>query len=64
MSKYYIVSTVFLGLLLSSLIVDGRVDIPLGWYIMLVTVYLIISASVSASSFATMVELCRSNVGR
>jgi peptidoglycan/xylan/chitin deacetylase (PgdA/CDA1 family) len=44
MSKYYIVSTVFLVLLITSLIVDGRIDIPSAWYISLVAVYLIVSS--------------------
>lgn len=43
MSKYYIVSTVFLVLFLTSLIMDGALQIPLIWYIALVIVYALIS---------------------
>jgi peptidoglycan-N-acetylglucosamine deacetylase len=39
MSKYYIASTAFLVLMISSLIVDGRIDIPLLWYVGLCLLY-------------------------
>ena len=45
MSKYYIVSTVFLVLFLTSLIFDGTYDIPLYWYIGLVVLYVGISTA-------------------
>jgi peptidoglycan-N-acetylglucosamine deacetylase len=43
MSRYYIVSTIFLLLLISSLIIDGALDVPLYWYIGLTAIYLGIS---------------------
>jgi peptidoglycan-N-acetylglucosamine deacetylase len=44
MSKYYIVSTIFLVLLISSLIIDGAVDVPLWWYVILVVFYSVLCA--------------------
>lgn len=43
MSRYNIVSTVFLTLFIGSLAVDGSWSIPLAWYVMLFAVYAVIS---------------------
>lgn len=43
MSKYYIVSTIFLVLFIASLIVDGVISISMYWYIGLVVAYAVIS---------------------
>jgi peptidoglycan-N-acetylglucosamine deacetylase len=44
MSRYNIVSTIFLVLLISSLIIDGAVHIPMWWYVTIVVLYSIICA--------------------
>ena len=44
MSKYYIVSTLFLVIFILSLIVDGAFDVPRYWFVGLVVLYLLISA--------------------
>ncbi len=44
MSKYNIVSTIFLALLFTSLIFEGVIDFSIWWYISLVLVFLTISA--------------------
>jgi peptidoglycan-N-acetylglucosamine deacetylase len=44
MSRYYIVSTAFLVLLITSLIIDGAVDIPMWWYFAITFVFVVISA--------------------
>jgi peptidoglycan-N-acetylglucosamine deacetylase len=43
MSRYYIASTTFLALLITFLILDGPVQIPLYWYIILFVVYVVLS---------------------
>jgi len=43
MSRYFIVSTVFLVVFIVSLSVDGIVDVPLLWYISLVVLYVLMA---------------------
>lgn len=44
MSRHFVVTIIFLVLLIGSLTVDGMVEVPMAWYIVLVALYLIISA--------------------
>lgn len=41
MSRYYLISTIFLALILGSLALDGTFHIPLTWYIALASVYVV-----------------------
>jgi peptidoglycan-N-acetylglucosamine deacetylase len=45
MSKYFITSSAFLFLLIVSLTIDGMIDVPLWWYVVLVLVFIGLTAA-------------------
>ncbi len=65
MSRYFLISTIFLALILGSLALDGTLQIPLAWYIALTSIYVVIVvAGVMIPSLSLFVHVRTRGNGR